>query len=68
MPTQCTCLERIGDNGPCPTHGDPYGDIRRQLAPRVIKLMTIDEKIIIEAAQHAGVKRVVIRPDLSKED
>lgn len=21
----CVCLEYIGDNGPCPVHGDPYG-------------------------------------------
>lgn len=68
MPTKCKCLERIGDNGPCPTHGDPYGDIHNLLAPRVIVLQTIDEKIIIEACQKAGVKRVVIRPDMSKED
>ena len=23
----CVCLEHIGDNGPCPTHGDPYGHL-----------------------------------------
>lgn len=23
----CTCLEHIGDNGPCPTHGDPYAHL-----------------------------------------
>lgn len=22
-PETCVCLERIGDNGPCPRHGDP---------------------------------------------
>lgn len=68
MSTQCICINEIGDNGPCPAHGDPFGDIQRGWAPKVIKLFTIDEQIIIEACRKAGVKRVVIRPDLSKDE
>jgi len=26
-PKICTCLEFIGDNGPCSIHGDPYGHL-----------------------------------------